>query len=563
MREFLPRLVEVFVLWFWALGLALAVWWASRATVSSRRLPVRSPLPESRWWWALPVSLATAFGLLLLWREDFAGHDDSFFTTMTLIGRNIPSPVWRADGRFWPLGYQEFNLIGKVTSSVVGYHVWPIVQLVLVVSLSWFVLRDLPRWVRIGTVTSILLTPSIALTFAGLVYPERNVVFFVALVLAATVAWDRAPSRRLLVVGLVATQFLLYYKELAFVWVSLFAMGRVLLRRRFSPGPDSTLSTLERGWLALAAAFVGLFVAMQLGDANLRYATRMAEPFPLVLWSYATSDPLVFLLIGVVAVRATLLARRRGQPDVLWDAAAIAAVAYALAVFALRIRREYLLAPVDFLALLYSARLGSAWLRGAAWQRVFVVGSAAVIVATFGTLTTVGQTYRKARIISRSLLADVLLREVGGADRDTVDVHFPYTSSYELMELAAYLRYRGLHIERVDDSGLVVPRGPLVRLTAPHSFSERRCVWWRRMVCYSRPSPEPGAYVVVLPDDLVEASTPAAVPEGYDKVSSIPIMPGATRLLETLGPFSAAFGNAAPARASSAIEWRLEVFRSP
>ena len=60
------------------------------------------------------------------------------FTLITLKGHDITPPIWNGEGRFFPLGHQEFNLIRHFTNTVFGYHVLPIIQLWLYVGSSRF-----------------------------------------------------------------------------------------------------------------------------------------------------------------------------------------------------------------------------------------------------------------------------------------------------------------------------------------------------------------------------------------------------------------------------------------
>jgi hypothetical protein len=75
----------------------------------------------------LALFLASYIALILAW-EDFAYHDNELFTLGTLQGHNIPLPIWPTQGRFFPFGLQEFNLIRHFTSSITGYHVFRIIE---------------------------------------------------------------------------------------------------------------------------------------------------------------------------------------------------------------------------------------------------------------------------------------------------------------------------------------------------------------------------------------------------------------------------------------------------
>ena len=109
--------------------------------------------------------------MTLVW-EDFAYYDNSNFTLDILKGRNYPTPIWQGQGRFFPLGYQEFNLLRHFTDTITGYHVLPIAQLLI---FSWILLildDELSIAARVALTILALVTPSILISFSGLIFPS-------------------------------------------------------------------------------------------------------------------------------------------------------------------------------------------------------------------------------------------------------------------------------------------------------------------------------------------------------------------------------------------------------
>jgi hypothetical protein len=78
----------------------------------------------------LSLFLAVHITLILYW-DDFAYYDHEYFTRFTLKGHNIPLQSSSTSGRFFPLSFQEFNLIRHFTSTNTGYHIGPIIQLLM------------------------------------------------------------------------------------------------------------------------------------------------------------------------------------------------------------------------------------------------------------------------------------------------------------------------------------------------------------------------------------------------------------------------------------------------
>src|SRR5208283_2444249 len=162
-------------------GVLLVIW-----VVPGKKTMPRDSIPSPSHNWSRGAILALTFLALLLacyiagslvW-EDFTYYDNSLFTNGTLVGQNIPLQLLPGDGRFFPLGHQEYNLIRHFTSSVTGYHALRIVQLVLLCAILLVFDEELSIQARVALIALALITPSILVSFSGLIYPEWNVVFW-------------------------------------------------------------------------------------------------------------------------------------------------------------------------------------------------------------------------------------------------------------------------------------------------------------------------------------------------------------------------------------------------
>ena len=112
------------VVLFWPIWLGIT---ALGLLIVMRVMPWQSEIsavstPSSRLKWSRRSVLALILlGLflgcyvagLLVW-EDFTYYDNSHFTNETLIGRNVSLQISPEEGRFWPLGHQEFSLLRHI-----------------------------------------------------------------------------------------------------------------------------------------------------------------------------------------------------------------------------------------------------------------------------------------------------------------------------------------------------------------------------------------------------------------------------------------------------------------
>jgi hypothetical protein len=102
-----------------------------------KKSPIFGARTQSSNWRSLLTALASValslvgyIALMLAW-EDFAYYDSSYLTFYPLRGIDYNPPIWTNQGRFFPLGHQEFNLVRHFTGTLIGYHALPIFQLVI------------------------------------------------------------------------------------------------------------------------------------------------------------------------------------------------------------------------------------------------------------------------------------------------------------------------------------------------------------------------------------------------------------------------------------------------
>src|SRR5262249_15011540 len=84
------------------------------------------------------------------------------------------------------------------------------------------------RW-RASAVILLLCSNSIGIVFADPIYPERNIIFAMALFFVAVQRFDSGPSRLNFIAATAAVHLSLYYKETMFVLFGTFAAARLLL----------------------------------------------------------------------------------------------------------------------------------------------------------------------------------------------------------------------------------------------------------------------------------------------------------------------------------------------
>jgi len=445
---------------------------------------------------------------VILYKEDFCYYDDDLLTEFSVQGKNFAPPILNGD-RFFPLSGQEFNLFRLVTRSPFGYHSLVVMQLVILIVLIFLVVKNLKVRYRCLVTVTAMLAPSFLIPFMGFVYPERNVLFGLAILLLCLQGYSKTQSRLYFVGCLVATHFILYYKETAVLFVVAFAVTRAILqthraRRAGLPSwrPIVAENALSIGILGVAAIYTVLFLVVMLPHRNFSYIAASQHPLSSVLAVYLQFDCLPFLLLGVFLLRLGRCLISQMELDPLWDSLAVGAITYFIGILALRINSGYYMAPVDFISIFYLANMARLWLKRPARVRVFsIAGIVIAVMSQAAVYSSVRAVERKETIAAKAGLAEFLKNYLPTIHNDSVELFFPYSNGYHLMGLSSYLNYKGFRLDGQGDLGSKT--GPKIIFKGREKFADNKCMGYRDYSCIHAEDPSPGAIVVVLPDDSV------------------------------------------------------------
>jgi hypothetical protein len=496
-------------------GAVLVIW-----VIPKRKGATLAPTAARRRDWSRSAVLAVAFLALLLvcygvgsvaW-EDFAYYDNSMFTTRTLVGLDLPPPIWPEAGRFFPLGHQEYNLLRHVTSSVVGYHSFRIVELVLLTGIVLLVLLDeLSVQQRVALIILILVTPGVVTSFSGLIFPEANLILSLACLMWSMKRYEQAGSRSSAVAAIVSTQFLLYYKETAFLLILGLSFGRLVVRCRHGPQPGwdfgrlrDPQSRLDMCLAAMVAPFLLLYLAaMYPADYHHAY---YAETYRLslaqVLRCYLKVNLAVWIFVAVVSVRIVWILRRRVTPSLFWDGLALGGLGYVAGYLYLQMYTVYYLAPVDLIAVLYLGRWAVLSMEGTGIAAKAGVAALVIVVILQDVLFSAFLIYERKNIIKAKAELGHVIKARYENGQPGMRLFFPSAMPYWIMEFASYLNYLGVPVERLPTDSVATGK---VQMIGRAIAEDGRCMFYREFACHPGNSAEPGDLIVELPDDFGHA----------------------------------------------------------
>jgi hypothetical protein len=483
---------------------------ASRGAVAARTL--------------LAFFLVGYIAMILAW-ENFAYHDNSIFTLITLRGDDIGVPIIPGLGRFFPLGFQEFNLIRHLTYTITGYHTLRIAELLI---FSWILLvldEDLSISARAALAAVALITPSILISFSWLIYHEANVLLGVVCLALFVRHFERNKSVGWAVAAAVCAQIMIYYKETASLLLIGFAVSRLVLRCRSA---DATGWDYSRLWdkesrldvclATLAVLFWLYYLGVMFPHPNLQYADDLRQPFAELLLGYIKADLLALLLVGAVLSRTYLILRYKVTPSLLWDGLAFGGIACFIGYLGLGISAAYYLAPVDLIAVLYVGRFAILSVRMMnSWNKLAALAIFVAVVLQDVSLSAFRVFEQKSVIHAKGEIAQVVQAQYQNVTANIRRLFFPFASPYMIMEFASYLDYRGVPVQGIiDEAG---EPGGLIVVTRKMT-KNGPCVGYRTLICHAATTPDSGDLVIVLPDDNASLAEVAPYREKADVLFS-------------------------------------------
>jgi hypothetical protein len=310
------------------------------------------------------------------------------------------------------------------------------------------------------------------------------------------------------VFAVICAQFMIYYKETAFLLLMGLAVGRLVLRCRGAPqaGWDfgrlrDKESRLDLYLASLGLLFVLCYIAVILPHRHPehQYAHTHGLPRAEAVLGYVKFDLLAWFLVALVLVRVYLLLRQRVPPWPRWDGLALGGVACFAAYLYLGLFDAYYLAPVDLIAVLYVGRFALlTWGGRSLWSKALIMVLLGAVLLQDVALSAFLVYWRKNVIHEKAEIATVVKAQYQNGAGNARRLFFPLAPPYTVMEFASYLIYRGIPVEGVPDE----PAGlsPVV-ITGKAIVKDGRCVSRRSVICHAASSPNPGDLVIILPDD--------------------------------------------------------------
>jgi hypothetical protein len=383
--------------------------------------------------------------------SSFWEPDEATFAHRMTSGNPLILP-FRSIGRFFPLGYQEFNVLGRFTSSADVFHAIAVGQILLSAVFVWFIFFRLPWRFRIWPVLAIFSIPSIFYVSQSFIYTERNIILLLSVFVFCFFKFHKFPKKVYLFVALTAAFLSLFYKETVFLIILGFSLTRCWYQYTQKRAELHSKRPIGLSDLITELALIGFVLFFLSTYYIFTHPVRSGPMYgnvfggPLIaatisnLSLYVTKHQFFTLYVIAYPVRIFFLSKLRFHP--IWDSLIVAAFSFFAGniILGLLGPYSYRSAPGDFLIILSTFGL---LINSKINDRLIMAIAVTIFLINLPVTIDYARAYKKLSFLHDSALS--FLHEKAKAQEISLcidgDKRWPYWG------LASALRLRGMNVE--------------------------------------------------------------------------------------------------------------------
>jgi hypothetical protein len=406
------------------------------------------------------VACGVLYWVYISINSSFWEPDEATFAHSMTSGNPLFLP-FRSIGRFFPLGYQEFNVLGRFTSSPDVFHAFAVGQVLLSAVFVWFVFFRIPWRFRIWPVLAIFSIPSIFYISQSFIYTERNIILLLSVFVFCFCMFHKCQKQVYLLAALTAAFLSLFYKETVFLIILGFSLTRIgylytQTRRELRPKRPVGLSDFitELSLIGFVLFFLSTYYIFTHSVRSGPLYDHVLEG-PLIAttisnFSYYVPGDIIFTLSLIAyPVRIFFLSKLRFHP--IWDSLLVAAFFFFTGNIILGLvgPYSYYSAPGDFLII-----LGTFGLLINSKINIHFITAIAVMICLINLPLTIGyaRAYKKLSFLHDSALS--FLQEKVKTQEISLCIDGG-KKGWLYWGLASALRLRGLTVEEEENRMII------------------------------------------------------------------------------------------------------------
>jgi len=406
------------------------------------------------------VTFGALYWFYISINSSFWEPDEAIFAHSMTSGNPLFLP-FRSIGRFFPLGYQEFNVLGRFTNSPDIFHAFAVGQVLLGAVIVWFVFSRLPWRFRIWPVLAIFSIPSIFYISQSFIYTERNIILLLSVFVFCFCRFHRFQKKVYLFAALTAAFLSLFYKETVFLIILGFSLTRVWYLYTQTRRELLSIRPLSLSDFITELALIG-FVLFFLGTYYIFTHPARSGPLydhvlegPLIATTisnfsdYITGHIIFTLSVIGYPVRIFFLSKLRFHP--IWDSLLVAAFFFFAGniILGLLGPYSYYSAPGDFLII-----LGAFGLLIHSKINIHFITAIAVMIFLINLPLTIdyARAYKRLSFLHDSALS--FFQEKAKAQEISLHIDSG-KKGWQYWGLASALRLRGMNVEEQENRLLI------------------------------------------------------------------------------------------------------------
>ncbi|WP_144439311.1 hypothetical protein [Geminocystis sp. NIES-3708] len=477
----------------------------------------------------------------MLYGEDFGYHDNNQFTFFTLQNRFFDMPIWPNAGRFWPLGLQEYNLISLISKTPIAYQSFSVLQLLIIIYLCLSILSNFNLLNKLFITTIIITSSTFVISFFGLIFPERNLIFWLAIFIFCLLK-NQINNSFIYISGIfISAQFLLYYKEPSFLFIMGFCLAHLFLKtlqnKLLGKKINKISSYISENWIdfgliLLSLVFFFLYIFYIYGKVEISYTEERQEVNILSTFtSYIKVNPILLIFVLFLPLRIVGVCLGKYKINLIWDSLAIGNLLYFLAYLKLNMFRWYYTAPFDFVALLYLVNIISEVFIKTEKNKYKLPICISLLFLIFITnlhYSSYAILARKKEIESRVQTTNFLRNNI--KNNMNTNLFFPANESYYIMEFASFLNYKNFPIlskNNEEDKNHFEQQANYLIMKASNNFTDNLCMSFRPFKCFESKQVNKNDFITFLPETVMlfsadfDQSIPINIINKYQQKSKI------------------------------------------
>ena len=309
-------------------------------------------------YWA-SIVLLTIFSYYILKNANWIWGDDVMFITGSAIGQNNWIPM--GAGRFFPLSFQEFNILKYIPGGYLPISHYIISVLIFIATMVFMFLCmsrilsvyypaiSYKSWIAFLSVLMLSLAPDGIWMYLDIIFPERNVMFCYALFMI--LYFQGIKTNKLSYycwAGLVAV-ISFFYKEPVFGTYIVIALVPFIFNYR-QVGKGHKLFSVIIG-LGVLGYLLSYYFLVYVKSTSFYNAGRVVLPFDEFLQSIFEAHKLFILLILLGIYRAYKIIIQKDTKYLFIDSLLFAGLSYLFAYILLNLNARYYFTPVYILAI--------------------------------------------------------------------------------------------------------------------------------------------------------------------------------------------------------------------